>query len=63
MSSRVKRLARFEEAAKKLGYGKEWTYVMKSSCFTIAADWANRNGFVAPKDPSLELLAKWMMAE
>ena len=63
MSSRVKRLARFEEAAKKLGYGKEWTYVMKSSCFTIAADWANRNGFVAPKDPSIELLAKWMMAE
>ena len=61
MSARTKKLAKFNDAVKKLGYEKEWRYVLKSTCYTIAADWAIKNGFAAPKDPSIELLAKWMM--
>ena len=63
MAARSKRLAKYDEAVRRLGYEKEWRYVLKSTCYTIAADWANKNGFIAPKDPSIELLAKWMMGE
>lgn len=63
IGSRTRRLQRYNDAIKRLGCEREWTYVLKSTVFTIAADWANKNGFLAPKDPSIELLAKWMMGQ
>ena len=63
MASRTRRLAKYDEAVRRLGFEKEWRYVLKSTCYTIAADWANKNGFIAAKDPSIELLAKWMMGQ
>ena len=52
MASRTKRFAKFDEAVRRLGYEREWRYVLRFTCYTIAADWANKNGFIAAKDPS-----------
>ena len=63
LSSRSRRLDKFNDAVRRLGYEKEWRYVLRSTCFTVSAEWARMNGFVAPKDAPIELLAKWMMED